>query len=60
MLDSNGKPWVLECNNNPSFNIDHDIFENNKEVTEISYIDKIIKEKVISDTLYVINKKISK
>jgi len=27
MLDKNGKPWLIEANSNPSFNIDHEAYD---------------------------------
>ena len=53
MLDKQGKPWLIEVNANPSFNIEHEIYQSNGKTTkEDSPIDKFIKAKVVGDTIF--------
>lgn len=52
LLDNNCKPWLLEVNNNPSFNIDHDVYKSDgTTTTEESDLDKFIKARVIGDAI---------
>jgi len=61
ILDSKGKPWLLEVNANPSFNIEHEIyFSTGKTTKEDSPLDKYIKAKVVGDTIPLVLKSVEK
>ncbi|CAD8087330.1 unnamed protein product [Paramecium sonneborni] len=52
LLNEKGKPWLLEVNSNPSFQIEHEVFAaNGKSVFEESYIDSYVKELVMGDAI---------
>ena len=60
MLDDEMNPWLLEANNNPSFNIDHEVMlpGSVKETKEMSPVDEYVKSIVVEDTLYLVNRKL--
>jgi tubulin polyglutamylase TTLL11 len=52
LLDEAGKPWILEVNANPSFNIEHEVYHSDGTTeTELSPVDKYIKGKVVGDAV---------
>lgn len=62
LLDSELKPWLLEINNNPSLNINHED-ENSQEknkkknISIVSPIDKYVKARVVEDTILLVTQK---
>jgi len=55
LIDQDLKPWLLEINNNPSLNIEHDT-----EVAKsgpISPVDLVVKSKVVEDAILLARKK---
>ena len=57
LIDYKLKPWLIEINANPSFNIEHEKNFNIKLPSDnvISPIDCFVKEKVMGDTLKIVN-----
>ncbi|KAL4508036.1 hypothetical protein ABPG72_021409 [Tetrahymena utriculariae] len=61
LLDDKGKPWFLEVNANPSFNIEHEVYQpDGKKKVEQSPLDKYVKCRVVEDAIFIVNKKIEK
>lgn len=57
MLDKNCRPWLIEANANPSFNIEHEVYHSDgKTDTAPSPVDKYIKVKVVGDTIQLVVK----
>jgi len=61
LIDDQGKPWFIEANANPSFNIDHEVYlSDGKKQTEPSPLDKYVKSFVAEDAIRISSKKIEK
>ncbi|EGR33199.1 tubulin tyrosine ligase-like member 11, putative [Ichthyophthirius multifiliis] len=61
LLDRDGKPWFLEANGNPSFNIEHEVLQNDgNKLKEISLLDKYVKSYVVEDVILITNQKLEK
>ena len=57
MIDQELKPWLLEINNNPSFNIEHEIGTGSQTNKEISPVDNYVKTIALEDALFLVKKK---
>jgi hypothetical protein len=56
MVDDKLNPWLLEANNNPSFNIEHEVMHNSETKKEVSPVDTYVKKIVMEDTIYLVNR----
>jgi uncharacterized circularly permuted ATP-grasp superfamily protein len=66
LIDETGNPWLLESNNNPSFNIEHETIVKN-ELTgkmetkkDVSPVDEYVKRIVMTDTLFLVKRSLQK
>jgi len=60
LIDQDLKPWLLEINANPSFDIGHEDLTDPKAKEIISPVDQFVKEKVVEDSILVSRKSIAK
>jgi len=60
LIDQDLKPWLLEINANPSFNIGHEDSNDPKAKEIISPVDQFVKEKVVEDSILVSRKSVAK
>lgn len=62
LVDQDLNPWLLESNNNPSFNIEHEPCAKNAQEAkkELSPVDEYVKKIVVEDTLFLVRRKIEK
>lgn len=55
LLDKNGKPWFIEANANPSFNIEHEVYQpDGKKKKEDSPLDEYVKTRVVEDSIRIV------
>lgn len=61
LLDETGRPWFLEANANPSFNISHELYEpDGKKKVEASPLDEYVKMRVVEDAIRLVMKPVEK